>query len=115
MLSVFEILPVQLKPTRKNNRPQLVVSCSTSQHKERSTSSVLTQQLIHTPALKQLGTTHFNFDETQGQCEELQKELSKDFLKLLVANGSPWLVANNPETHIFSNIVDDTWHNHSQS
>jgi hypothetical protein len=66
-------------------------------------SSAPTQQLMHAPALKRTCTTLLSFSETQGLGEELQEEFSNDFLKLLVANGSPWLFANNPETHIFAN------------
>jgi hypothetical protein len=43
-----------------------------------------------------------NFGETQNLNAETQIEFSKDFLKLLIANGAPFLFANNPETHIFA-------------
>jgi hypothetical protein len=65
--------------------------------------SAPTQQLTHAPALKWARTTLLSFGKTQGLGEEMQEEFSNDFLKLLVANGSPWLFANNPKTHIFAN------------
>ena len=69
-----------------------------------------TQQLMPArtligPPLKRARTTLLSFGETQGLDAELQSEFNHDFLKLLVANGSPWLFANNPETHIFA----DKW------
>jgi hypothetical protein len=54
------------------------------------------------PPLKRARTTLLSFGETQGLSKELQAEFSTDLLKLLVANGSAWLFANNPETHIFA-------------
>src|ERR1700691_4109663 len=57
------------------------------------------------PPLKWACTTLLSFGETQGLDAELQSEFNSDFLKLLVANGAPWLFANNPETHIFT----DKW------
>ena len=58
---------------------------------------------MHAPVLKWACTTLLSFGETQGLGEELQEEFSNDFLKLLVANGSPWLFANNPKTNISAN------------
>jgi hypothetical protein len=54
------------------------------------------------PPLKRTRTTLLSFRETQGLSKELQAEFSTDLLKLLVANGSAWLFANNPETHSFA-------------
>jgi len=48
-------------------------------------------------------TTQLSFGETQGLDAETQLEFGHDFLKLLIANGSPFLFANNPETRIFAN------------
>ena len=71
--------------------------------------ALLPTQLIPTciligPPLKWAHTTLLSFRETQGLGEELQNKFNSDFLKLLVANGSPWLFANL-ETHIFA----DKW------
>jgi hypothetical protein len=59
----------------------------------------------HTPSgpLKRARTTQLSFGETQGLDAETQLEFSHDFLKLLIANCSPFLFANNPETRIFAN------------
>ena len=57
------------------------------------------------PPLKWARTTLLSFGETQGLDAELQSKFNHDFLTLLVANGAPWLFANNPETHIFT----DKW------
>jgi hypothetical protein len=54
------------------------------------------------PLLKCACTTLLSFEETQGLSKELQAGFSTDLLKLLVANSSAWLFANNPETHIFA-------------
>jgi hypothetical protein len=54
------------------------------------------------PLLKHTHTTLLSFGKTQGLSKKLQAEFSTDLLKLLVANGSAWLFANNPETHIFA-------------
>jgi hypothetical protein len=43
-----------------------------------------------------------SFGETQSLNTETQLEFSKDFLKLLIGNGTPFLFANNPETCIFT-------------
>lgn len=66
------------------------------------------QPLLHThtpsgPPLKRARTTQLSFGETQGLDVETQLEFGHDFLKLLIANGSPFLFANNPETCIFAN------------
>ena len=65
------------------------------------------------PPLKRARTTLLSFGETQGLSKELQAEFSTDLLKLLIANGSVWLFANNPETHIFASKMDDTGSSHS--
>jgi hypothetical protein len=67
-----------------------------------------TQQLMPArtligPPLKRAHSNLLSFGEIQGLCEELQNKFNHDFLKLLVANGSLWLFANNLETHIFAN------------
>jgi hypothetical protein len=69
-----------------------------------------TQQLMPAcppigPPLKRARSNLLSFRETQGLGEELQNKFNHDFLKLLVANGSPWLFANNLETRIFA----DKW------
>jgi len=66
------------------------------------------RQLSHTctpsgPPLKRARTTQLSFGETQSLDAETQLEFSSDFLKLLIANGSPFLFANNLETRIFAN------------
>jgi hypothetical protein len=59
------------------------------------------------PPLKRARTTTglLSFGETQSLNAGTQLEFSKDFLKLLIANGAPFLFANNPETRIFA----DKW------
>jgi hypothetical protein len=54
------------------------------------------------PPLKRARTTILSCGETQSLNTETQLEFSKDFLKLLIANGAPFLFANNPETRIFA-------------
>ena len=54
------------------------------------------------PLLKHARTTLLSFGETQGLSKELQAEFSTDLLKLLIADGSAWLFANNPKTHVFA-------------
>jgi hypothetical protein len=66
------------------------------------------QPLLHThmpsgPLLKRARTTQLSFGETQGLDAETQLEFGHDFLKLLIANGSPFLFENNSETRIFAN------------
>ena len=71
-------------------------------------SSSPNRQLSHTctpsgPPLKLARTTQLSFGETQGLDAETQLKFSNDFLKLLIANGSPFVFANNPKTCIFAN------------
>ena len=78
--------------------------------KENTAPALLPTQLMPArtpigPPLKWARTTLLSFRETQGLGEELQNEFNDNFLKLLVANGSPWLFANNPEMRIFA----DKW------
>ena len=55
-----------------------------------------------TPSAPSLKRAQTNLRETQSLNIETQVEFSKDFLKLLIANGAPFLFANNSETHIFA-------------
>jgi hypothetical protein len=55
------------------------------------------------PPLKRAWTTLLSFGETQSLDAETQLKFNSDFFKLLIATGSPFLFANNPETCIFAN------------
>jgi hypothetical protein len=58
-------------------------------------------QLVN-PSAPPLKRARTSFGETQSLNAGTQLEFSKDFLKLLIANGAPFLFANNPETRIFA-------------
>ena len=54
----------------------------------------------HCP-LKQLHTAESSYNQIPGWSPKIQKEFDEDFVRLLVANGNAWRMADNPQTKIW--------------
>jgi hypothetical protein len=60
----------------------------------------LTPSHVHRP-LKRLRTAKCSYNQIPGWSPEIQKEFDEDFVRLLIANGSAWRMADNPQTKIW--------------
>ena len=55
---------------------------------------------VHCPP-KQLCTAESSYNQIPGWSPEIQNEFDEDFIRLLIANGSAWRMADNPQTKIW--------------
>jgi hypothetical protein len=62
--------------------------------------SPITPNHAHRP-LKRLRTAESSYNQIPCWSPEIQKEFDEDFVRLLVANGNAWRMADNPQTKIW--------------
>src|SRR5882762_2627901 len=62
--------------------------------------SPITPSPAHCP-LKRVHTAESSYNQIPCWSPEIQKEYDEDFVRLLIANGSAWRMADNPQTKIW--------------